>query len=101
LLIRQITVTSADAEKIQRFEADVLLQNGMIAAIGKPNLQVRLGVMTFNGQGKYLIPGLIDSHAHLANIAGMHWAEQQRQYELVNAYIKQLPKAIYIMALQP
>lgn len=93
LLIRQITVISADAKKIQRFEADVLLQNGMIAAIGKPNLQVRQGVKSFNGQGKYLIPGLIDSHVHLANIAGMHWAEQRKQQGLVDIYIKQLPKS--------
>lgn len=93
MLIRQITVISADAENIQRFEADVLLKNGKIAAIGTPNLQVQPGIQFFNGQGKFLIPGLIDSHVHLANIAGMHWAEQRKQPELVTAYLNQLPKS--------
>jgi len=93
LLIRQITVISADANNIHRFEADVLLKNGKIAAISAPNLQVQPGIKSFNGRGKFLIPGLIDSHVHLANIAGMHWGEQRKQPKLVSAYLNQLPKS--------
>lgn len=93
LLIRQITVISADAQQVQRFQADVLLQNGMIAAIGRPNLPDQSANKTVNGQGKYLIPGLIDSHVHLANIAGMHWGAQRQQQTMVSAYLQQLPKS--------
>jgi imidazolonepropionase-like amidohydrolase len=93
LLIRQITVISADAQQIQRFQADVLLQHGMIAAIGRPKLPEQPEIKTIDGQGKYLIPGLIDSHVHLANIAGMHWGAQRKQQDLVSAYLRQLPKS--------
>lgn len=93
LLIRQITVISADAQQIQRFKADVLLQNDMIAAIGRPNLPNPSAIKTIDGRGKYLIPGLIDSHVHLANIAGMHWGAQRKQQALVSAYLQQLPKS--------
>lgn len=93
LLIRQITVLSADATQIQRFQADVLVENGMIAAIGRPKLPATPESKTIDGRGKYLIPGLIDSHVHLANIAGMHWGAQGKQQALVRAYLQQLPKS--------
>lgn len=93
VLIRQITVISADAKQVKRFDADVLLNAGVIQAISKPGQSNAAATTVIDGRGKYLIPGLIDSHVHLANIAGMHWGAQRKQKKLVDAYLQQLPKS--------
>lgn len=44
--------------------ADVLVRDGRIEAVG-PNLTVPAGGDAIDGAGKTLLPGLIDSHAHV------------------------------------
>lgn len=46
----------------------VLVRDGRIAAIGPAEeLAVPAGTQVIDGQGKYLIPGLIDFHVHLTS----------------------------------
>ncbi|WP_370980988.1 amidohydrolase family protein [Agaribacterium sp. ZY112] len=47
---------------------NILLENGYIKAISKQAFKAE---KVINGEGKYLIPGLIDSHVHLEGIPGM------------------------------
>jgi len=44
--------------------ADVLLEDGRIAAVGR-NIEAPAGVEVFNAAGKVVAPGLIDLHVHL------------------------------------
>jgi imidazolonepropionase-like amidohydrolase len=44
---------------------DVLIRNGIIQAVGA-DLQAPPGVKTYDASGKYVIPGIIDSHTHIA-----------------------------------
>jgi imidazolonepropionase-like amidohydrolase len=63
LLIRNATVWTN--EKEGRLEAtDVLVKAGKIARIGK-NLNAE-GAEVIDGTGKYLAPGVIDEHSHIA-----------------------------------
>lgn len=55
-----ITITNGTLEN-----TDVLVQNGLITRIGQ-NLNAPRGVETVDGTGKYLLPGIIDAHSHLA-----------------------------------
>src|SRR5262245_23495605 len=43
--------------------------------------------------GQYLIPGLIDSHVHLASIPAISFPMQARHPDLVDAYRKQVPRS--------
>ncbi|MBA3916220.1 MAG: amidohydrolase [Acidobacteriales bacterium] len=43
----------------------VYIKNGKIAAVG-PNLDVPASATVIDAQGKYLTPGIIDSHSHIA-----------------------------------
>lgn len=43
---------------------DIIIENGSIIEIGE-NLPKTIGCTLISGTGKYLIPGLIDSHVHL------------------------------------
>lgn len=44
---------------------DILIRDGKISAIGK-NLKVPKGIKTIDASGKYLMPGIIDAHSHIA-----------------------------------
>jgi hypothetical protein len=48
----------------------VVLEEGIIRAIGTPEHPVETpsGALTIAGEGKYLIPGLIDAHVHLVHV---------------------------------
>ncbi len=60
LLIRGGTVVNAD----RSFRADVLTQNGKIAAVGE-SLQAPAGATVVDAGGQYVMPGGIDPHTHM------------------------------------
>lgn len=47
---------------------DVLVRNGKISKIGK-NLRAPRGVETVDASGKFVMPGIIDAHSHIAGSA--------------------------------
>ena len=49
--------------------ADVLMQNGIIHAIGK-DMAVGDGVKVIDASGLYVLPGGVDTHVHLQNVIG-------------------------------
>lgn len=55
-----ITITDGVKEN-----TDVLIQNGKIKKIGK-NLSAGESVTTVDAEGKYVMPGIIDAHSHIA-----------------------------------
>lgn len=60
-LIRNATILTVTKGKLEN--ADLLLQNGKIAAIGK-NLSAPAGANVIDATGKYVMPGIIDPHSH-------------------------------------
>ncbi len=50
---------------------DLLILNGKIARIGK-NLQPPRGVKVIDAAGKYVMPGIIDAHTHIALAGGVN-----------------------------
>lgn len=62
VLIRNATVLTGTGERLDN--ADVLLQDGKVAAVGR-GLAAPDGSSVVDGQGKWVTPGLIDVHSHL------------------------------------
>ncbi len=62
VLIRNATVLTAAGPELR--DASVLLRDGTIAAIGT-TLAAPEGAMVVDGTGKFVTPGLIDTHSHL------------------------------------
>src|SRR5215218_3345652 len=60
-LIRNATVITVTRGTLEN--ADVLLRNGKIAAVGK-NLKASANARVIDGTGKYVMPGIIDCHSH-------------------------------------
>lgn len=61
-----ITVTGKDIEG-----GDILIKNGKISALGK-GIQAPKGVKIIDLTGKWVIPGIIDSHSHIAIEGGVN-----------------------------
>jgi len=79
-----LTVTQGTQEN-----SDVLVQDGLIKQIGK-NLTAPAGVQTIDATGKYLMPGIIDAHSHVAldvvNEGSAPITSEVRMKDVVNPY---------------
>jgi len=62
VLIRNATIMTATGAELPG--SSILLQDGKIVAIGS-NLSAPAGAMVIDGTGKFVTPGLIDTHSHL------------------------------------
>jgi cytosine/adenosine deaminase-related metal-dependent hydrolase len=79
-------------ENLDRIEkGNVLIENGRITRIERNrNAKTPAGARVVDGHGQYLIPGLIDSHVHLASIPGMTSDQEAAHRAMVNSYLKQM-----------
>jgi imidazolonepropionase-like amidohydrolase len=86
-------VTIISPEKLDHVEqGSVLIENGRIARVErKKKADKTAGATVVSGKGQYLIPGLIDSHVHLASVPGMTFP--QPEGKMIKEYFKQLPRS--------
>ncbi len=91
ILIEHVTLISPERSKPLP-SADVLIHDGQIAEIGT-NLTAGPGVRRIDGRGRYLIPGLIDSHVHVGHSAALDDDAIDAHPELWAAYRAQVPRA--------
>lgn len=91
VLIEDVTLISPERASPLRF-ADVAIADGRITAVGTL-LAAGKGVQRIDGRGRYLIPGLIDSHVHVGHASGIDEDALDADAELRDAYRVQLPRA--------
>lgn len=84
------TVISPERQDAGRV-LNVLVEGDRIAAVtdALPTDPAESATMV-HAEGRFLIPGLIDSHVHLASIPGLMRGQQP---ELAAAYLKQVPRS--------
>jgi imidazolonepropionase-like amidohydrolase len=86
-------------EKLDHIEkGSVLIENGRIIRVERgTGAKKPAGTKVVSGEGQYLIPGLIDSHVHLAAVPGMRFemsfGPAEGKPEMVKEYFKQLPRS--------
>jgi hypothetical protein len=73
----------------------VVIQDGRILRLDRSNTPPKppAGVTVISGKGQYLVPGLIDSHVHLASVPGMNSDQQAGKSQMIEAYRRQLPRS--------
>ena len=91
-LITNITIISANEHSVVRTLGHVLIEGDRIVFVGSEKPVLSDAYEEVDGSGKFLIPGLIDSHVHLANTAGFNGPLKKKHPELIGLYYKQLPK---------
>ncbi len=88
-------VTIISPERLDHVErGSVLIENGRIARVDRSgHARPPGGGTVISGHGQFLIPGLIDSHVHLASIPGMDFGQEPANAEMVKEYLAQLPRS--------
>ncbi len=65
--IRNATLMTVSRGMIQN--GTLVIRDGKIAAIGGANTSIPAGAQVIEGKGKWVSPGIIDAHSHIANDA--------------------------------
>lgn len=78
--------------------ASVLIEDGRIVRVERGTAaRAPAGATVISGKGQFLIPGLIDSHVHLASIPGVQMDDvfdrRKPQPEMFRQYYEQLPRS--------
>lgn len=91
-MIENAVIISPENQALSR-ENYIIIEEDEIIFIGtdKPNLDG--AYKTIDAKGKYIIPGLIDSHVHITSIDALSDKDEIENPEIVNAFRKQLPKS--------
>jgi imidazolonepropionase-like amidohydrolase len=88
-------VTIVSPEKLDHVErGSVLIENDRIVRVErKAGAKPPAGAKVVSGKGQFLIPGLIDSHVHLASVPGMSFTQEVAKPEITGRYLAQLPRS--------
>lgn len=94
LIINNCKVISFDSTaRLNEYQGTIVIDSNTIIYAGTKKSKIEGKYTSIDAKGKYVIPGLIDSHVHLVNMAGMQVRHQRKYPALVNSYFEQLPKS--------
>jgi imidazolonepropionase-like amidohydrolase len=91
VVIENVTLISPE-RPAPLLHADIVLRNGRIAEIGT-NLVPGPHAQRIDGSGRFLVPGLIDSHVHAGHSAALDNDAIEAHPDLWAAYRTQVPRA--------
>jgi len=91
IVIEDVTLISPE-RPVPMPRACVVIRNGQIAEIGT-NLVAGPHATKIDGRGRYLIPGLIDSHVHVGYTGPLDDDAIAAHPELLRAYRSQIPRS--------
>ncbi|HZU26657.1 MAG TPA: amidohydrolase family protein [Bryobacteraceae bacterium] len=91
-------VTIVSPERLDRIEkGSVLIDGDRIVRVQRGSTPIPRGAKVISGKGQYLIPGLIDSHVHLASVPGVSYETSfgpaARSQAMIREYFRQLPRS--------
>lgn len=88
-------VTIISPENLDHIEkGSVLIEDGRIVSVERKKATKKpAGATVVSGEGQFLIPGLIDSHVHLASVPGMSFDQTDGKSEMTREYFKQFPRS--------
>jgi imidazolonepropionase-like amidohydrolase len=92
LWITHVTVVSAE-RTTNLSDTTVKLHAGRIVALANDHATPAKTVRVIDGRGKFLAPGLIDSHVHLGYIPGMRPDQEAQVPEVAREARTQIPKS--------
>ncbi len=93
LWIRNVTVVSPE-RAAPILHGHVVVRGSKILAVGPAAPPGdTAGVTVIDGTGRFLVPGLMDSHVHLAGVPGMTPDQEAALPEVARAYARQLPRS--------
>src|SRR4030095_295398 len=78
LLIEHVTILSAEQSQ-PLADRTVLMRDGRIVSIGQQAVAAKADTRKIDGRGKFLTPGIMDSHVHASDSAGISPLGKERE----------------------
>jgi hypothetical protein len=93
LLIEHVTVISPEQSQ-PLTDRNVLIRDGRIVSVGQQAVAAKADTRKVDGRGKFLTPGLMDSHVHASDSAGIPpIGDDPALVALRDAYQRQQPRS--------
>jgi imidazolonepropionase-like amidohydrolase len=93
LLIENVTVVSPERSQ-PLTNRHVLIRDGRIVSVGQQRVATRADTIKLSGRGKFLTPGIMDSHVHVSDAAGVPpLSDEPDIVALREAYFRQQPRS--------
>lgn len=93
LLIENVTVISPEQAQ-PLANRHVLIRDGRIVSVGQQRSAVKADTQKIDGRGKFLTPGIMDSHVHVGEAAGFPpVSEDPAINALREQYLRQQPRS--------
>jgi imidazolonepropionase-like amidohydrolase len=95
LLIENVTLISPQLTTPLQ-HANVRIQDGKIAQVSQSKIVTTQNITRVDGSGKFLTPGLMDSHVHVSNMPGTTFEEgksSEHMQALRDGFAKQQPRS--------
>jgi imidazolonepropionase-like amidohydrolase len=93
LVIDDVTVVSPQQSQ-PLANRHVLIRDGRIISVSSQPVTAGAGAQRIGARGKFLVPGLTDSHVHVSTPAGLPFpSEDPAIAELQKAYVRQQPRS--------
>jgi len=97
LLVKNVTLitgkTDHQRNTVSAKNGYLWIVAGKIHYVGSQRPKVPTTTPEFDGEGGFLLPGLIDSHVHLGQVPGIHLRDQERKKRLINVWQTWEPSA--------
>ena len=91
--LSNITVISSENGRYAPYSGHVVTDGDRIVYVGRTPPHISGEFEEIDGKGKFVIPGLIDSHVHITEVQGMLPHHMEQHPELVSAFNKQMPRS--------
>jgi imidazolonepropionase-like amidohydrolase len=92
LLIEHVTVISAERPQ-PLADSNVLVRDGRIVSVSTQTPAISPKTVRLDGTGKFLTPGLMDSHVHVSEVPGINFGPNAQLEPLRAAYFRQQPRS--------
>jgi imidazolonepropionase-like amidohydrolase len=95
IVIEQVTVVSPQQAAPQP-KQNVLIRDGRIVSVSPKPVSAAAGAVRIDGRGKFLTPGLMDSHVHVGDVPGFPLLGEITDPAMVSmrdAYARQQPRS--------
>lgn len=93
-VIRGATLVQTAPKLVKMPDSFVVIGDGDIQAFGSGTPPTDYASLpTINVDGKFLIPGLIDSHVHLGSLPGIPYGNPEKFAPLIEAHYRQVPRS--------
>ncbi len=91
--ISNVTIISTEDGTYSPYVGHLVIEKDTIAYVGKNEPSIKGTFEQIDGTGKFVIPGLIDSHIHLPGVQGMLPHHMEKYPELTTRFQDQMPRS--------